>query len=140
MSGALQARVTHMALQFRVDFDARRIDATVVYSVLVVQRSTKELRLDTNNLDIHHVSGKKQQDRVSTTTSTADTPGPLHCVVAGKSVEFALDPAVEPFGRVLRIPLADVAVGSSLGVSIVYSTTKASAALQWLTPEQTAGG
>ena len=91
------------------------VDATINYTVSVVASDTKELRLDTNNLDIHRV------------------------LVSGSQVEFTLQPEVAPFGRALSIPLTDVAGGSTLHVSVTYSTTASSAALQWLTPEQTAG-
>ena len=104
-----------MEANFRVDFDKKRLDATVNYSVLVVSNATTELLLDTNNLVVHRVA------------------------VTGTPVEFILDPEVAPFGRALRVPLLDVAGGNVLVVTVSYSTTDASAALQWLTPEQTAG-
>ena len=104
-----------MEATFRVDFEKKCLDATVNYSVLVISNTTTELRLDTNHLEVHSV------------------------IVTGNTVDFTLDPEVEPFGRALRIPLADVAGGNILIVTVSYSTTDASAALQWLTPEQTAG-
>ena len=89
--------------------------ATVNYTVLVVSSDTAELRLDTNNLIVHRVA------------------------VAGSPIDFTLEPEVEPFGRALRVPLTDVSGGNTIVVTVSYSTTEASAALQWLTPEQTAG-
>jgi leukotriene-A4 hydrolase len=48
--------------------------------------------------------------------------------------------AVAPFGRPLRVTLPPaVGVGSTVAVSVAYSTTPAASALQWLTPDQTAG-
>lgn len=69
-SNPAEARVTNFEANIRVDFEAKRIEATVNYSVLVVSSATKELRLDTNKLDIHRVS------------------------VTGNPVEFTLDPEV----------------------------------------------
>ena len=53
---------------------------------------------------------------------------------------FLLKPEVDPFGRALCIPLSSAAVGSTVKVTVSYETTAESAALQWLTPEQTSGG
>lgn len=48
---------------------------------------------------------------------------------------------VEPLGSALHVPLpAPVGAGDRVSVTIEYATTADSAALQWLTPAQTAGG
>jgi leukotriene-A4 hydrolase len=54
-------------------------------------------------------------------------------------VDVTFGPEVEPFGRPLIVPLADTPAGSSIIVSVTFSTTPESAAVQWLSPEQTAG-
>lgn len=113
LSNPFCARVRHMQIEFIVDFSSKRINGTVHYSVDVLDGT--ELRLDTNHLDVHSTS------------------------VAGLPVDVTFGPEVEPFGRPLIVPLADTPAGSSIIVSVTFSTTPESAAVQWLSPEQTAG-
>jgi aminopeptidase N len=113
LSNPSEARVVHMDIRYTVDFDKRVLEGDVSYTVDVSVGT--ELRLDTNNLDI------------------------FAAAVAGAPVEFVLDAPIEPFGRALHIPLAGATAGSSVVVSVKFSTTAQSAALQWLTREQTAG-
>lgn len=110
------ARVSHLHVDWIVDFAASRLRGTAKYAVSV-RAPAAALVLDTNHLDIAKAS------------------------VDGKPVEFELAPEVEPFGRALKIPLsggAEAAEGAKFTVEVTYHTTEASAALQWLTPEQTA--
>lgn len=111
-------RVSHLHVDWVVDFVASRLKGTAKYKI-VVQVPSAAVVLDTNHLDV--------------TSATVD----------GVAAAFNLAPAVEPFGRALTVPLnADgsaAVAGAEFAVEVAYTTTEASAALQWLTPEQTAG-
>lgn len=68
-----------------------------------------------------------------------DTRGlSLHAITdgAGASLPFELSPLEEPFGQRLRV---QVPAGAP-GVDIDYTTSPEASGLQWLTPQQTAGG
>lgn len=105
------ARVTHVALDLRADFTARLLAgrATLTY---VRRPDVRELVLDTRGLQVKRVLDDRQQ--------------PL---------TFALRPAVEYLGQALVIALPS----SGDTVHVEYQTSPDAAALQWLTPAQTAG-
>ena len=106
-----EARVTHVALDLRTDFAARTLAGTATLT-LAVAPGAREVVLDTKDLVIERVNDE-----------------------AGATLIHTLGDTDPVRGRPLRIALP--ARGSRLIVH--YRTTPRSAALQWLTPEQTAG-
>ncbi|NCP20205.1 MAG: M1 family metallopeptidase [Erythrobacter sp.] len=105
------ARVTHVALDLDLDFDARMIGGTAVLSVLA-QDNAGQIVLDSNALQI---------DRV--------TDGD------GNSLSFAMGDAEPGKGAPLTIQL-----NGARTIRIDYRSAPDATALQWLSPEQTAGG
>ena len=106
----LEARVTHVALDLTVDFTAKRVGGTAT-------------------LDIHARPGAKQiilDDKGLEIESIVDA--------AGKPLAFTVG-AVDP---ILGSPLA-ITLGDARKLVIRYRSAPDAGALQWLTPEQTAG-
>ncbi len=120
-----EARVTHVALDLRTDFAARQLSGR---ATLDIQRAAGAARivLDTRDLDIRAVTD-----------------------AAGKPLVHALGDAVPILGRPLTVTLPAAAAGSAgadaagtgekTRIIIDYATRPTAAALQWLSPEQTAG-
>ena len=106
-----EAAVKHLALNLTVDFDRKQLDGSA--KLQLENRGVHELWLDTNGLTIKRV--------------TLDS---------GKDVKFTLGEPVKYLGRPLTIPIEP----STKSVEIEYSSSPDAAAVQWLTPEQTAGG
>ncbi|MDZ4108473.1 MAG: M1 family metallopeptidase [Brevundimonas sp.] len=105
------ARVHHVDLNLKADFDRRMLAGTASLSV-TAEPGAGEIILDIRDLDIH---GVRSDD------------GPLDYTIGDES----------PF---LGKPLI-IAIPFTEGrIHIDYSTRPDAAALQWLTPEQTAGG
>ena len=107
----LEARVTHVALDLAVDFNARRIGGT---ATLDIDRKpdAREIVLDDNGLEIE---------------SVADASGqPLQWKVG------ASDPN-------LGAPLSIALRPDTRRIVIRYKSAPDAGALQWLTPEQTVG-
>ena len=107
----LEARVTHVALDLAVDFDARRIGGT---ATLDIERKpdAKQIVLDDNGLEIESVTG-------------AD----------GKPLAFTIG-ALDP---VKGAPLAISLKPDTKRIAIRYKSAPDAGALLWLTPQQTAG-
>ncbi|HEX6252565.1 MAG TPA: M1 family metallopeptidase [Gemmatimonadaceae bacterium] len=118
------ARVTHVSLDMAPDFDAKRIRGT---AALTVQRApgVDTVVLDARGLTITRVAG-----------------------AGGEQLGFVLG---EPQGFLgsrlaVALPQADTSDPAAPGaartdtVTIHYETAPDAAALQWLTPAQTAGG
>jgi aminopeptidase N len=105
------ARVTHLALELRADMAARQLQGT---ATLTVQRrpGATELVLDTRDLDIERVTDN-----------------------GGATLKHALGEADPIKGQALTVGLPE----RDTPVVITYRTRPTAAALQWLTPEQTAG-
>ena len=105
-------RMTHLDLDLVLDFEARRVRGSVL---LELERSDPDaaLILDTLGLEIERVEG---QD--------------------GSARPFALAPEVPRFGSALTIQLEP----RDERVRVHYASAPAAEALQWLAPEQTAGG
>jgi len=103
------ARVTHVVLDLELDFAAKRVGGTATLDIAAAPGA------DTIVLD----------DRGLAITSITDE--------AGRSLTWAVGTSDDEKGAPLTI-----AIGAARRIAISYSATDADA-LQWLTPEQTAG-
>ncbi|HEX9161372.1 MAG TPA: M1 family metallopeptidase, partial [Thermoanaerobaculia bacterium] len=106
-----EAAVRHLNLNLTVDFDRKQLAGSA--TLQIDNHGSKTLVLDTNGLSI---------SRVSTD--------------AGKDVHFTLGEPVKYLGRSLTIPIEP----STKSVHIDYTSSPDAAAVQWLDPQQTAGG
>ena len=106
-----EARVTHVALDLGVDFDAKRIGGT---AALDIDRKpdAKEIILDDRGLEIESITDGDRE--------------PL---------EWKVGTADEKLGAPLAIALR----ADTKRIVIRYKSAPDAGALQWLTPEQTAG-
>ncbi|MFN4295273.1 MAG: M1 family metallopeptidase [Brevundimonas sp.] len=105
------ARVHHVDLNLMADFDRRMLAGTASLDI-TAEQGANEIILDIRDLDIHGVSSDD---------------GPLDYTI-GEESPFMGKPLV------IAIPFTEGRI------HIDYSTRPDAAALQWLTPEQTAGG
>jgi len=105
------ARVTHVGLDLRADFTAKKLTGT---AALDVQRApgAAEIVLDTRDLNILRVADQ-----------------------SGQPLQFALGADAGVRGRPLAVQLRP----DTRRVVVTYETSPNAAALQWLSPEQTAG-
>lgn len=107
-----EARVTHVSLDITLDFEARRLHGSATLD-LAVAPGAREVVLDTRGLEIEEV------------TDGAGTPLPFTLgapdPVLGSALSISLPPGTER-------------------VSVRYAAGPEADALQWLAPEQTAGG
>ncbi|MCP5397071.1 MAG: M1 family metallopeptidase [Sphingomonadaceae bacterium] len=121
-----EARVSHVALDLDLDFERNRVSGTAVLDVLA-KPGVEEVVLDSDGLVIESVTDE-----------------------AGKDLTFELGKAVESessdeglHGQPLTVKLGAAPEGAKDSdprkITITYSADDADA-LQWLTPEQTAGG
>lgn len=106
------ARVTHVALDLDLDFDAKRVGGVAVLDVLAAP-GAEEIVLDSNGLEIARI-----------------TDG------AGRELAFEVGEMVEEGGK--GAPLT-VQLGGADKLRIEYRAPGDASALQWLSPEQTAG-
>ena len=104
------ARVTHMALDLRADFEGKRLGGTASLDVQAAPGAT-EIVLDSKGLEIQKVTDGN-----------------------GRALQYALG-AADP---ILGAPLT-VQLNGANKVVISYLSAPDAAALQWLAPEQTAG-
>jgi len=122
-----EARVTHIDLDLAMDFDAKTIAGTATLDVLAADGAS-EIVLDSNGLRVSGVTDE-----------------------AGNALSFELGETVEGKGEPLTIQLpaqklergADLAQGvlaPTHRITVEYVSAPQAEALQWLSPEQTAGG
>ena len=107
----LEARVHHVALDLAVDFEAKRIAGT---ATLDIDRKpdAKEIVLDSKGLEIESIADGE-----------------------GEPLQFKLGAADEAKGAALAVALRP----DTKRLVIKYKAAPNAEALQWLTPEQTAG-
>ncbi len=110
------ARVKHVDLDLTADFSARTLSGTATLDV-TGQAGATQIILDVKNLDVR---------------SVADS--------SGNALPFALgaDDAIK--GQPLTVTLPAFENGRTQKIVVSYATRPDAAALQWLTPAQTAGG
>ncbi|MEP2102059.1 MAG: M1 family metallopeptidase [Parasphingorhabdus sp.] len=105
------ARVTHVALDLELNFENRDVSGTATLDVLAADSADKVI-LDTMGLEILSVTDN-----------------------AGSDLPFEVGETKEGIGAPLTITLGD-----KRQVIIAYKSGPKAKALQWLVPEQTAGG
>ncbi len=106
----LEARVTHLALDLAVDFQAKRVGGTATLDI-DAKPGVGTIILDDKGLEIEKIS-------------TAE----------GQPLQYKVGTTDEHLGAPL-----EVAIGASRKIVITYKSAPEAGALQWLTPEQTAG-
>jgi aminopeptidase N len=106
-----EARVTHVALDLGVDFDSRRVGGTATLDI-DRRADAKQIVLDDNGLEIESITDGRKQ------------PLPFHV--------GARDPK-------LGAPLTVALRADTRRLVIRYKSAPEAGALQWLTPQQTAG-
>ena len=106
----LQARVTHLDLDLAVDFAAKRIGGTATLDIQA-RPGVREVVLDDKDLEIEAITDD-----------------------AGVALPFKVGPKDENLGAPLTIEMGD-----KRKIVITYKSAPDAGALQWLTPQQTAG-
>ncbi len=107
------ARVTHVELDLDLDFDAKRVGGTATLDILA-EPGADQIVLDSNGLEIARVTD-----------------------IAGNELPFTIGAMVEDGGK--GAPLT-IALNGARTIRIQYLAPTDATALQWLSPEQTAGG
>ncbi len=108
--------ITDLALDLKVDFDARQIGGTATYTLEWKDKAARQLLLDTRELSIEKV------EAVAADGSTSPLP-------------FTLAPADKVFGSKLSIETPE----QPATVAITYHTAPTASGLQWLEPSMTEG-
>ncbi len=110
------ARVRHVDLDLTADFAAKTLSGTATLAI-TAQPGANEIILDVRNLDIRDITD-----------------------ATGQPLQYAIGDEDPILGRPLTIRFPAFAPGETRKIAIRYATRPDAAALQWLTPAQTAGG
>ncbi|MBU2398067.1 MAG: aminopeptidase, partial [Alphaproteobacteria bacterium] len=110
------ARVKHVALDLTADFESDTLSGSAALDITAEPGAT-EIILDVRNLDIRDVRD-----------------------AAGAPLQFQTGESDPVLGQPLTIRFPAFAAGEQRRIVIRYATRPDAAALQWLTPAQTAGG
>ena len=108
--------IKDLALDLKVDFDAKQIGGTATYALEWKDKAAKQLLLDTRELTVEKVE--------AIAADGAATP-----------LQFALAPADKVFGSKLSIETPE----QPASVRITYHTAPTASGLQWLEPSMTEG-
>ena len=110
------ARVTHVALDLAADFETKTLSGSAALDI-TARPGADQIILDVRNLDIQSVSD-----------------------AAGAPLRFETGASDPIMGQPLTVHFPAFAAGERRRIVIRYATRPDAAALQWLTPAQTAGG
>lgn len=110
------ARVRHVALDLQADFSAKTLSGTAALDIQGVA-GANEIVLDIRDMDIRSVSD-----------------------ASGQPLQFEAGANDPILGQPLTIRFPALSAGETRRIVIDYSTRPNAAALQWLSPQQTAGG
>jgi aminopeptidase N len=111
-----EARVAHVSLDLNLDFTAKEVAGTAALNIAAA-KDAKEIVLDSDGLRIASVAG-------------AD----------GKPLQWAVGKSVKDKGEPLIVQLPAAPAEGPRRIVITYKSAPDAEALQWLAPEQTAGG
>ncbi|NEX91698.1 M1 family metallopeptidase [Caulobacter sp. 17J65-9] len=110
-----EARVTHVGLDLTTDFAAKRLSGTATLDV-DAKPDARMIVLDTKDLEIQSVTD-----------------------ASGKPLQWRLGTAPQGTPEVMGVPLEVTLPAGTKRIVVRYATSPNAAALQWLTPAQTAG-
>jgi len=105
------ARVTHVALDLALDFDAKRVSGTATLDIQAAP-GAHEIVLDSNGYEVESIADPQ-----------------------GRALAFAFGEGDARRGRPLTVQ-----IGDARRIVIHYHTGADAVSLQWLRPDQTAGG
>ena len=111
-----EARVAHVALDLVADFANRRVRGTAALDV-VAAPGAREVALDSKGLEIANVTD-----------------------AAGRDLPYTEGDADPILGAPLTVTLPGSGGSGAKRIVVHYASAPGAAALQWLTPQQTAGG
>eukprot|EP00741_Cyanophora_paradoxa_P011230 tig00020554_g10850.t1 len=118
LSNYMQLRCVKLQLDLEVKFESQTIAGSALWTCQAQTGGVDALVLDTSHLVISGV----------------------YDASSGAKLNHSLEDEKDPFGRPLRISLGRaLSKGEETRVRVDYSTTRASSAIQWLEPAQTAG-
>ena len=120
LCNAMDVRVEHTKIDFKMNFDTRTIDAVVYIRARVLKEKSTCLVLDTRNLDIKEVTNEKGDQNLKYEMLGSNSK------VFGQALSISLPNDVEKKGDVFT-------------VRVSYITSPEACAIQWCPPEQTAG-
>ncbi len=106
-----KARVTHVALDLALDFDSKTVSGTATLDILAAQDADTVI-LDSDGLQIASIKDG-----------------------TGEELPFTIGESEEGKGAPVTITMGD-----TRKIIVSYSSAPGAEALQWLSPEQTAGG
>lgn len=111
-----QVRIDDLALQLNLDFDQKRLSGSVTYTLSWLDKTAKQLVLDTRDLTIEKVVGERED---------------------GKWVDlkYALAPADATLGSKLTVETPQ----RNVRIRVTYATSPNASGLQWLAPSMTEG-
>jgi len=110
------ARVTHVSLDLTADFEAQTLTGSAALDI-TGEPGANEIVLDVRNLDIRDVRDAQ-----------------------GNPLQYETGPDDRILGQPLTVRFPALAPGERRRIVVRYATRPDAAALQWLTPAQTAGG
>ncbi len=111
-----EARVTHVALDLDLDFEGRRVEGVATLDVEAAQGAT-EIVLDSNGLVIGGITDGN-----------------------GNALNYTIGESQPEKGEPITVTLGELTGPALQQVVITYASGPDAEALQWLDPEQTAGG
>lgn len=114
----LQAKTTNISLNLRIDFTRKIFFGSVDIDFLAVEDNVEVILLDSKSLAIESVFNRETQEQLL----------------------FTMPKHHKSLGIALQIPLErKYSKGSTIRLTIQYSTTLSSAGIQWFEPSQTSG-
>lgn len=112
----LEARVTHVALDLDLDFEGARVEGTATLDVQIAE-DAGEIVLDSDGLIIGGIADGN-----------------------GNALEYTIGESDPDKGEPITVQLGEMTGPELQQIVISYASGPEAEALQWLSPEQTAGG
>ncbi|MEO1045666.1 MAG: M1 family metallopeptidase [Pseudomonadota bacterium] len=112
----LEARVTHVDLDLTLDFDARRVEGSATLDIVAAPEAS-EIILDSKGLLVESVTDPQ-----------------------GNALDYTIGEDMGTIGAPFTIRFNRDSGAAPQKITITYASGPDAVALQWLSPEQTAGG
>ncbi len=112
----LEARVTHVALDLDLDFEGKRVEGTATLDIQAADNAS-EIVLDSNGLVIGGIADGN-----------------------GNALDYEIGESIPEKGEPITVQLGELTGPGLQQIVISYASGPEAEALQWLAPEQTAGG